>query len=132
MGIRIGSIKVGDQGEYIGRAGKGKAGSPLANPFRIGKDGDREQVIAKYRTWLWGCMRHGNAEVMYELDRLRRLANELDGVTLVCFCRSVDEDRPACHGDIIASAIRWLEDQIQADPRLGALMELGAALHQIG
>ncbi len=31
---------------YIGRPG------PWGNPFVIGRDGTREQVIAKYRTWL--------------------------------------------------------------------------------
>jgi len=132
INIRVGSIHHQDDGIYIGRAGKGKVGSPLANPFRIGKDGNREEVIAKYRTWLWGCMKHGNKNVMYELDRIRQLAQTPEGVTLVCFCRSVDEDRPSCHGDVIASAVEWLDSEIQADPRLGALLQLGGVIQQIG
>jgi hypothetical protein len=31
---------------YIGR------GSKWGNPFVIGKDGDRDEVIAKYREWI--------------------------------------------------------------------------------
>src|SRR5262245_58764119 len=34
-------------GVYIGRP------SLLGNPFRIGEHGTREEVIAKYRVWLW-------------------------------------------------------------------------------
>jgi len=35
------------EGVYIGRP------SLLGNPFQIGRDGTREDVIAKYRVWLW-------------------------------------------------------------------------------
>jgi hypothetical protein len=35
------------EGVYIGRP------SLVGNPFRIGRDGTREEVIVRYRTWLW-------------------------------------------------------------------------------
>ena len=125
LNIRIGSVRH-DTGVYIGRAGRGKAASPLANPFTVKQYG-REGAIERYRTWLWGCIQHGNQEVMAELNRLRQLAQAKEGVTLVCFCRSVDEEAPACHGDVIAAAIRWLDEQIQADPCTQmAVDELGA------
>jgi len=34
-------------GVYIGRP------SLLGNPFKIGKDGTRQEVIQKYGIWLW-------------------------------------------------------------------------------
>ncbi len=39
---------------YIGRASprKGLKASVWANPFKIGRDGTRDEVIAKYRTYL--------------------------------------------------------------------------------
>ncbi len=63
---------------YIGR------GSAWGNPFRIGPDGDRAQVVAAHEAWLAG--RH---------DLLRRIG-ELRGKDLVCFCAPA-----ACHGDLL-------------------------------
>jgi hypothetical protein len=63
---------------YIGR------GSKWGNPFRIGADGDRATVIAKYERYL--RTRH---------DLLRAL-DELRGKDLVCFCAP-----QACHGDLL-------------------------------
>jgi len=59
---------------YIGR------GSPYGNPFVIGKDGDREEVIKKFED-----------NVLPHLD-----VSELRGKDLVCFCAP-----KACHGDSI-------------------------------
>ena len=63
---------------YIGR------GSKWGNPFVIGRDGDRAEVIAKYERWLRG-QRH-----------LLRVLDELRGRDLVCFCAPL-----ACHGDLL-------------------------------
>jgi hypothetical protein len=67
-----------DKVVYIGRAnGRYRLkGSKWANPFRIGPDGDRAEVIAKHRAWLrepaqqclWGHL------------------HELRGKALACFC----------------------------------------------
>lgn len=64
--------------EYIGR------GSKWGNRFIIGRDGDRETVIARYERWL--ADQH---------DLLRAL-DELRGRDLVCFCAP----KP-CHGDLL-------------------------------
>lgn len=71
---------------YIGRPAPrhGLAGSIWANPFRIGPDGTREQVIAKYREW-----------VVRQPHLMRRLP-ELRGKILGCWCRP-----HACHGDVL-------------------------------
>jgi Domain of unknown function (DUF4326) len=53
---------------YIGR------GSKWGNPFRIGPDGDRAAVIAKYEHWL------------RDQHHLLRALDELRGRDLVCFC----------------------------------------------
>jgi hypothetical protein len=64
---------------YIGRPSK------WGNPFVIGRDGNRDEVIEKYRKWILG-----NKELMGDL-------NELCGKTLACWCKP-----HACHGDVLA------------------------------
>lgn len=64
---------------YIGR------GSLWGNPFVIGKDGTREEVIAKYKQW-----------IVTQPHMLARL-HELQGKTLGCYCAP-----KICHGDILA------------------------------
>lgn len=80
----------GKTGEYIGR------GSPLGNPFVIGKDGSREQVIAKYRVWLNEQIMRKNPVVLDELNRLGNKAIDEKGLDLQCFCYP----KP-CHGEVI-------------------------------
>lgn len=57
------------------------------NPFVIGKDGNREQVIAKYRTWI---NEPGQAHM---IEYARKV---LKGKTLGCWCAP-----KACHGDVL-------------------------------
>lgn len=68
---------------YIGR------GSPWGNPYVIGKDGDRAEVIAKYRKYAVMML----SENPHWLYRLR-------GKDLVCFCAPL-----ACHGDVLLEMI---------------------------
>lgn len=55
------------------------------NPFEIGKDGTREEVIAKYQIWL------------YRQPELMEALPELKGKILGCWCAP-----KACHGDVLA------------------------------
>jgi hypothetical protein len=64
---------------YIGRATK------WGNPFRVGADGTREQVVRKYRQW--AVRRPG---ILRALDELR-------GRRLGCICAP-----GPCHGDVLA------------------------------
>ena len=64
------------------------------NPFRIGRNGSREKVIARYRAHLWRRIRAGEVT-------LEELA-ELDGCWLACWCKPLP-----CHGDVIARAAEW-------------------------
>jgi hypothetical protein len=67
---------------YIGR------GSKWGNPFKIGKDGTREAVVDKYRSWLGF-----QPELMNALHELR-------GKVLGCWCKP----KP-CHGDVLVEII---------------------------
>lgn len=67
---------------YIGR------GSIFGNPFKIGEDGTREEVIEKYRVWFYDRL-SWDAYFKHRVESLR-------GCILGCFCKP-----QACHGDII-------------------------------
>lgn len=74
---------------YVGRpmvrGGWNLAGSPLANPFRPGRDGSRDEVIERYRLYLLG-----------RPDLLKLLA-DLRGRRLGCWCAP-----EPCHAQVIA------------------------------
>lgn len=59
------------------------------NPFRIGRDGARDEVIAKYEAWLRS-----------RPDLLARLP-ELAGKRLGCWCAPLP-----CHGDVLVRLVR--------------------------
>lgn len=64
---------------YVGRPGK------WGNPYRIGPDGSREEVVEKYRKWLEGMVNDGRLDV-----------SELAGRDLVCWCAP-----EPCHADVL-------------------------------
>ena len=63
---------------YIGRPSK------WGNPFTIGKDGNRKEVIRKYREWI------------LTQPKLLDSLIELDGKTIACWCFP-----SSCHGDVL-------------------------------
>ena len=73
---------------YIGRAVRRRRlkASIWGNPFVIGKDGTRDEVMVKYREWLLG-----NPELLKKLP-------ELKGKVLGCWCAP-----EACHGDVLSA-----------------------------
>ncbi len=94
---------------YIGRAHHGKrlAGSPLGNPFVIGRDGTRDQVIAKYRDWITGQP--------HLLQMIPYLAEHAEA--LVCWCAP-----EACHGDVLVEYIeRYRRGEWSPPSRKGTL-----------
>lgn len=99
MTITVASKRDGATGEYIGRP------SILGNPFTIGKDGTRDEVVAKYRRWLNDELQVDVSGVPTELKRLKKLADAGD-LTLVCWCAPA-----ACHGDVIKSCIEWMQSR---------------------
>ena len=64
------------------------------NPFKLGVDGSRDEVIALYRVDLWRRIQAGEVS-------LEELA-ELDGCWLACWCEPLP-----CHGDVLARAAEW-------------------------
>ena len=66
---------------YIGRPSKWE------NPFKIGPDGTREEVIEKYRKWLFE----------ERPDLVADAKKELPGKLLGCWCAP-----EPCHGDVLA------------------------------
>jgi hypothetical protein len=66
---------------YIGRPSK------WGNPFAIGRDGTRDEVIEKYREYL-----------RERLDLVEAARRELKGKVLGCWCAPA-----ACHGDVLAA-----------------------------
>lgn len=65
---------------YVGRPSK------WGNPYQIGPDGNREQVIAKFRAYL-----EKNVVLKAQCKR------ELKGKILSCWCHP-----QACHADVLA------------------------------
>lgn len=62
----------------------------FANPFKLGEDGDRDEVLQKYEEWLKNWYRQDFVYLDGELDRLR-------GKRLGCYCQPL-----ACHADLLA------------------------------
>lgn len=116
MAWEIGNLHRGDLERpgavYVGRRGRGLAGSPLANPYRLDPARPREEqseIFDQYKRWLW---RRLSADTP-ERREIERLAGLPDGV-LVCFCA------PArCHSEIIRDAIEWWRTRAAAPCRNG-------------
>lgn len=66
--------------KYVGRP------SPYGNPFVIGKDGTRDEVIEKYRAWL-----------LAQPALVERVKHELKNKALVCWCSP-----KRCHAEVLA------------------------------
>jgi hypothetical protein len=73
---------------YIGR------GSKWGNPFVIGTDGTRGEVIQKYEDYI-----RNKPELLAQLP-------ELEGEVLGCFCKPA-----ACHGDVLIKLLGELNVQ---------------------
>jgi len=108
MSGRVVNLRHAELGDavYVGRAmpRRGLAESAFANPYRIGQDGDRAEVVAKYRSWLLGRQ-----------ELLQRL-HELRGRRLACWCSP-----EPCHADVLIALV-------DADDVLDALAAAGVAV----
>jgi hypothetical protein len=61
--------------------------SKWGNPFKVGRDGGRLEVIEKYRKYVYR-----------RPDLLKAISDgELTGKVLMCYCKPL-----ACHGDVLA------------------------------
>lgn len=76
---------------FIGR------GSKYGNPYKIGRDGSRDEVIALYRDYLLSRLEEG----YFTIDEIIALY-ETD---LVCYCHPLP-----CHGEVIHEFGKCLRD----------------------
>lgn len=74
-----------ENSQYIGRPGK------WGNPFIEGKDGNRDEVVAKHSVWV------------RQQPELMNALNELRGKYLVCWCKP-----KSCHGDNLVELVNDL------------------------
>lgn len=92
----VGAVPAGAIRIYLGRP------SALGNPFVIGRDGSRADVIRKYESWLLGQTE--KSEPVMELERVTRLAGNGHLVELECWCSPLP-----CHAEVVK---RIIEHQI--------------------
>lgn len=86
METKVVNLRKSSYDVYIGR------GSIFGNPFHIGKDGTREEVINRYAEW-----------VLTQPQILRAIP-DLEGKTLGCFCKPA-----ACHGDVLLELLEKIK-----------------------
>ncbi len=92
--IKVVNIKKSPYDIYIGRGGD------WGNPYVIGIDGTREEVIAKYREYIMG-----------NKDLFNRIP-ELKGKILGCHCKP-----SACHGDVLkALYYNYFNTELELQP----------------
>ena len=72
---------------YIGRPSK------WGNPFIIGRDGDRQEVIAKYEGWI------------ITRPKLIEALPELQNKVLGCWCSP-----KACHGEVLIALLKEINN----------------------
>jgi hypothetical protein len=75
---------------YIGRPSK------WGNPFVIGEDGTREEVIKKYEEWI-----RGRPDLLNDIS-------ELKDKVLGCWCSP-----QSCHGDVLVKILKEQEGIIK-------------------
>jgi len=80
---KVVNIRTAPYDVYIGRP------SPFGNPFVIGRDGTREEVVEKYKQWL-----------LSQPELIEKARAELKGKSIGCFCSPL-----ACHGDVLKEII---------------------------
>ena len=77
---------------YVGRPTK------WGNPFRVGVDGTRKEVVEKYREWL-----------KKKLEEDPTFLEPLKGKNLACWCPL---DKP-CHADILLEFLKHRGDECE-------------------
>lgn len=88
--MRILNLRHGELGRGARRVDRQ---TPFGNPFRIGPDGTREEVVRKYAVYLEGRLRVD--------DRFRRMVEGLgDAEALACWCAP-----ERCHAEALRD---WL------------------------
>ncbi|MDO8416508.1 MAG: DUF4326 domain-containing protein [Agitococcus sp.] len=98
---KVVNLKISPFDMYIGRAMPNRPASIWENPYEIGRDGTRAEVIAKYATYV-----RARTDLMDQLPQLR-------GLTLGCWCKP-----NSCHGDVL---VELIEGPNSTEPVQGSL-----------
>jgi hypothetical protein len=86
---------------YIGRRVRGRAGSPLGNPF---KANEHDDPIGLYQVWLAEQLQN-DTPARREIERLARLHQAGQDLLLGCWCAP-----EPCHGDVVKAVVEeWGE-----------------------
>jgi len=89
---RVVHVKEAPYDVYIGRrVGDTFPESVWANPFKVGADGTREEVVQAYANYI-----HTKPELLAKVGSLR-------GKVLGCWCKSYETPHALCHGDVLAA-----------------------------
>jgi hypothetical protein len=95
--MKIVNIRKEKYDVYIGRAGHGQDGY-FGNPFVLGKDGNRKEVLEKYKVYFYNRIKN-DPEFKSRIERLA-------GLTLGCFCVPLK-----CHGHIIIEYLNSIKKE---------------------
>ncbi len=74
--------------------------SALGNPFKIGRDGDRDECIAKYATWLDTQLADPATAAARKFAGLQKALAKYGTLTLVCWCAP-----ERCHAEVIGDRL---------------------------
>jgi len=88
---RVVNLKTERYDVYIGRG----RGSIFGNPFILGRDGDRTEVIGSFKRYFYNRLTLD--------DGFKAKVLELKGKVLGCFCKPLP-----CHGDVIVEYLEGL------------------------
>ena len=85
---------------YLGRKNKtyGVDASPLANPYTVKRESDRENALAQYKDWLIGRILDPMSDQYELLDEITEFLRKNYEVTLGCFCAP-----KRCHCEVVAN-----------------------------
>lgn len=94
-----------EENVYIGRGGVvfiekerfPKRGSKFLNPFKIGRDGNRDEVLQKYKIYICDKLKE-DKKLMDELNKMK-------GKKIGCWCCP-----EKCHGDILVEIIETINE----------------------
>lgn len=111
---RVGHCKRDSIDVYVGRGRNGRhmlsteTGEYgwLGNPFPT-SEMTREESIHRFHSVF--------LERLHEDEEFREAVRELHGKVLGCWCRSVEEDEPACHADVISNVVDKMHIPMDAD-----------------
>lgn len=93
---------------YCGRKMPGYKGSPLGNPYIVGKDGPLPVVLDLYRKHLWRIYRSSERETL-----LSMVLQWDDSSVLGCWCvdKEAGTGEEECHCDVLCKFWRWVKTQ---------------------